>query len=406
MIVFNKWKACVVAGGVAALSAIGAPAMAEDFKVGILTGLTGGYGPWGEAGLNAARVAAEEINAAGGVNGGVIELIVADNHSSAEGSVTGWRRLVEVRGVSAVAGLESGGAIALLDEAAASQVPIMCPACGTPKLATLGGDYVWRLTGGDDDLGVIMAQIALEKTKKIAVMTQLGLEATEGISDVFIPSFGSGGGEIAANIRFSGDLASFRGELERAFGASEHVMIATDLEVGTRLLTEYLRRDYGGTLYLIPELIANEVAAFGNGALDGVAFGVSPSYDMENPAFVNFATAFNAKVGNDPSPAMYEPNYYDQIIVLALAAQAAGSNEGAAIRDQLANVSNAPGKVVYSFADGLVALNNGEEIAYYGASGAVDFNEFGNVNSFYGEVTPSEGGWVELRTVELDTNLR
>ncbi|MDG2406456.1 MAG: ABC transporter substrate-binding protein [Paracoccaceae bacterium] len=396
----------LTAGAVVALMSTALPASADDLKIGILTGLTGGYGPWGEAGLNAAKVAAAEINAAGGVNGGEVVLSVADNQSGAEGSVVGWKRLVEVSGVSAVAGLESDGAVALLDESSAAQVPIMCPACGTPKLATMGGDYVWRFTGGDDDLGVIMAQIALDRTKSVAVMTQLGLEATEGISKVFIPSFGNGGGEVAADIRFSGELASFRGELEKAFAASEHVVISTDLEVGTRLLTEYLRRDYGGTLYLIPELIANEVAGLGSGALDGVAFGVSPSYDFENPAFKSFATAFNAATGTDPSPAMYEPNYYDQIIVLALAAQAAASNDGAAIRDNLANIANPPGKVVYSYADGLAALKAGEDIAYYGASGAIDFNEFGNVGSFYGEVTPKNGGWAELRAVELDPSLR
>jgi ABC-type branched-subunit amino acid transport system substrate-binding protein len=395
----------VVAGVMSAALCVAAAAQ-DNMKIGILTGLTGGYGPWGKAGLNAAQVAAEEINAAGGINGARIELVVADNQSSPEGAVAGWKRLVEIENVSAVGGLESGGALALLDESRAAKVPIMCPACGTPKLATLGGDFVWRLTGGDDDLGVIMAQIALARSQSVAVLTQLGMEATEGISDVFIPSFEKGGGTIAADIRFSGELASFRGELERAFNASDHVVVSTDLEVGTQLLTEYLRRGYGGTLYLIPELIANEVAQLGGGALAGKAFGVSPSYDTENPAFERFAKAFVKKAGNQPSPAMYEPNYYDQIIVLALAAVAAGSNDGEAIRDHLAKVSNPPGKTVHSFSEGVAALKNGEDIAYHGASGSIDFNKFGNVTSFYSETTPKDGGWSPVGAVELDPSLR
>ena len=400
-----RWNVRLILSGCMAIALVGTSA-AEDLKIGILTGLTGGYGPWGKAGLTAAQVAAEEINAAGGVNGGMVELVVADNQSSAEGSVVGWRRLVEVENVAAVGGLESDGALALLDESSAAKVPIMCPACGTPKLASLGGDYVWRLTGGDDDLGVIMAQIALSNSKSVAVLTQLGQEATEGISDVFVASYQTGGGTVAADIRFSSELASFRGELERAFTASEHVMISTDLEVGIRLLTEYLRRDYGGTLYLIPELIANEVAELGGGVLSGKVFGVSPSYDFQNPAFVSFAKAFREKSGSDPSPAMYEPNYYDQIIVLALAAVAAGSNDGESIRNHLAKVSNLPGDVVHSFADGAAARKNGGDIGYYGASGSIDFNDYGNVSSFYGEVTPRDGTWVEVRSVELDPTLR
>ena len=407
MTVLQKCLRSIAFGGAILMAAAAGTATAQDtFKIGILTGLTGGYGPWGQAGLQAAEVAAEEINAAGGVNGAMVELIPADNQSSAEGSVAAWQRLVEIENVAAVAGIESDGALALLDESENAKVPVMCPACGTPKLATLGGKYVWRFTGGDDDLGVIMAQVALEKTKNVVILTQLGLDATEGITDVFMRAFSNGGGAVAEDIRFSGDSASFRGDLETAFSASDHVMISTDLEVGTRLLTEYLRRDYGGTLYVIPELIANEVAAMGDGALEGRVFGVSPTYDFDNPAFVAFAEAFQAKTGNMPSSAMYEPNYYDQIIILALAAAAAGSNDGEAIRNNLANVANEPGGVVYNYADGLAALNAGGDVAYYGASGSIDFNEFGNVASFYGEVTPQGGVWVEVRAVELDSSLR
>lgn len=401
---FNRW---VGAAAVAMLSFGASSAIADDdLKIGILTGLTGGYGPWGQAGLDAAEVAAVEINAAGGVNGGEVLLVPADNQSSAEGSVAAWQRLVEVENVSAVAGIESDGALALLDESAAAKVPIMCPACGTPQLATLGGDYVWRFTAGDDDLGVVLAQIALGRTDKVAVITELGLDATEGISDVFIPAFGKGGGEVVADIRVSGDAASYRGDLESAFAASDHVMLSTGLEVGTRIINEYLRRGYDGTLYLIPEMIANEVAAMGDGALDGRAFGVSPTYDEENPAFIAFAEDFESATGTRPSSAMYEPNYYDQIIVIALAAVAAGSNDGEAIRNHIAEVSNEPGEVVYSFADGVAMLKEGKDIAYYGASGSIDFNEFGNVGSFYDEVTPKDGSWVADREIELDPSLR
>ena len=379
---------------------------AESLKIGILTGLTGGYGPWGIAGLKAAEVAAEEINAAGGVNGQKVVLIPSDDKSTAEGAVAGWKRLVEIENVSAVAGIESDGAVALLDESESAKVPIMCPACGTPKLASLGGKYVWRFTGGDDDLGVIMAQIALERTSSVAVLTQLGMEATEGISDVFIPSFKNGGGSVVADIRFSGKAASFRGELEKAFSSSKHVVISTDLEVGTRIITEYLRRNYSGTLYAIPELIADDVARLGAGALDGKIFGVSPSYDYENPAFISFASAFKAKSGNAPSSAMYEPNYYDQIIVLALAAVAGGANDGETIRNNLVSIANPPGKIVYSFAEGAKILRSGGDIDYNGSSGSIDFNRFGNVSSFYGEVTPKDGSWHEVRAVELKSDLR
>lgn len=382
-------------------------ARAEDVvKFGILTGMSGDYGPWGQAGLAAAQIAADEINAAGGINGKRLELVVADNKSTLEGAVSGWKRLVEVEGVVAVGGMESDGALALLKEAANSKVVILCPACGTPQLKTTGGDYVWRLTGGDDDLGVILAQVALSKGKDAVAITQSGLEATEGITTVFEKSFVKGGGELKKNTHISADTVSFRGDLDQAAGASKYILVSTGLDVGIRLLSDYQRRGYEGTLLAIPEMISQEVAELGSGYFDGRIFGVSPTYDMASPAYSSFAERYQAKTGKQPSPAMYEPNYYDQIILLALAATAAGQESGEAIRGKLADVSGPDGEKVTSYADGVRGLKAGKGVDYEGASGAIDFNEFGNVISRYSEVTPKNGAWTEVSAVELDPALR
>lgn len=378
----------------------------EVVKFGILTGMSGDYGPWGQAGLAAAQIAADEINAAGGINGKRLELVVADNKSTLEGAISGWKRLVEVEGVVAVGGMESDGALALLQESSNAKVVIMCPACGTPQLKTLGGDYVWRLTGGDDDLGVILAQIALSKAKGAAAITQTGLDATEGITSVFEKSFAKGGGEIKKTIHVSADTVSFRGDLDQAVSASENILISTGLEVGIRLLSDYQRRNYSGTLYAIPEMVSQEVAEQGAGFFDGRIFGVSPTYDAEGAAYKSFAERYNAKAGKQPSPAMYEPNYYDQIILLALAATAAGETTGEAIRSRLVEVSGPDGTSVSSYADGVRELKAGNDIDYDGASGPINFNEKGNVVSQYSEVTPREGAWVEVQKIELDPNLR
>jgi hypothetical protein len=103
---------------------------------------------------------------------------------------------------------------------------------------------------------------------------------------------------------------------------------------------------------------------------------------------------------------MYEPNYYDQIIVVALAADAAGDVSGESIRNNLAKVAGPPGTEVHSYAEGAKELAAGNDIDYVGASGPIDFNQFGNVISYYAEVTPKDGQWTVVRTIELDGNLR
>ncbi|SNR22866.1 ABC transporter substrate-binding protein [Actinomadura mexicana] len=401
--------------GAALVAGCGAqpPGSGQDgntIKIGVLTGLTGDYGPWGEAGLEATRIAADEINEAGGIAGRKVSLVVADNGSSVEGSVSGWKKLVELDKVVAVLGMESDGAVALLDESAASRVPVMCPACGTPTLDTKGGDYVWRLTSGDSDLGVALAQVALKKTDRIAALTQRGLEATESISNVFIKAFERGGGDVISDTRFLGDANSFSGDLETAFADSDTVLVSSGLEPGTRLLREWERRGHEGTLFMIPELITDKTLKIGGGKLQGHAFGVSPAYKSDSPAYQTFAKKYKARVDKEPSPALYEPNYYDQLIITALAAVAAdraGSEvTGQEIRNHLAQVANAPGVAVHGFMEGLAALKAGKDVDYVGASGPVDFNDHGGVVSIFSELVASPGGWKQGQFIELNPALR
>jgi ABC-type branched-subunit amino acid transport system substrate-binding protein len=375
-------------------------------KIGFIAGTTGPYGPWGVTGLKAATMAVDEINAQGGVNGSAIEMVVADNKSTAEGSIIAWKRVVDVENSTVVVGVESDGGLALLDEAASAQIPIICPACGASKLAELGGDYVFRITGGDNDLGVIMAQNALESTKTVAILTQLGFDATEGITDVFIKAFEKGGGTVAEDIRFAGEAASFRGEIQKAIGAADTIVVATMLDVGTRLFTEVSRRNYDAKFYVIPELVVDEIAGLGGGALEGKVFGVSPSYDYSDPAFQRFHKAFVDRAGYEPTAGMYEANYYDQIILVALAAEAGGANDGVTVRNNLVNVANAPGTRVTTFEEGVAELRKGNDIEFHGASGTIDFNDKGNVASIYGVVSPKDGSWVEVQSVQLDASLR
>ena len=60
---------------------------------------------------------------------------------------------------------------------------------------------------------------------------------------------------------------------------------------------------------------------------------------------------------------------------------AAGSTDGPAVAAQVPRVLNAPGTKVYTYADGVAALERGEDIDYDGASGSLDLNEHGRTRS-------------------------
>src|SRR5207245_2722948 len=91
-------------------------------------------------------------------------------------------------------------------------------------------------------------------------------------------------------------------------------------------------------------------------------------------------TITDSLVYRDQSP--YAPQAWDQMTLVALAlASAKGEVSGTAIKDNLRAVSNPPGAVVYSFADGAKLLHEGKKINYEGASGSCDFDQIGDILS-------------------------
>src|SRR5207245_10116023 len=98
---------------------------------------------------------------------------------------------------------------------------------------------------------------------------------------------------------------------------------------------------------------------------------------FDSPAYKEFSAAVPRR---DQSP--YAPQAWDQMPLVALALAAAkGEASGTVIKDNLRTVSNPPGTVVYSFADGAKLLAAGKKINYEGASGSCDFDQIGDILS-------------------------
>ena len=93
------------------------------------------------------------------------------------------------------------------------------------------------------------------------------------------------------------------------------------------------------------------------------------------------------------------PRTYDAAVVIALAAAKAGEGaDSEAIRDALRSVSNPPGEIVGPGVEGimraLALIADGEDLNYEGASGAVDFDENGDVAGTI-EIWKVEGGEIK-----------
>ncbi|MEO1287963.1 MAG: ABC transporter substrate-binding protein [Chloroflexota bacterium] len=106
----------------------------------------------------------------------------------------------------------------------------------------------------------------------------------------------------------------------------------------------------------------------------------------------------------------YNLQYYDLLIVTALAIEAAGTTEASAWVEYMPIVSQEPGTIVYTYADAIEALRRGEDINYSGISGEMIYNENGVVSALFGIFEWTSTGELQLlnrldggRILELDS---
>ena len=377
-------------------------------KLGFLAGLSGDYSEWGPPSQDGAEAAIGVINESGGILGRDAELVVQDNLSTAEGAVTGYNRIREE--IDALGGVESDGAVALLNTVAEDEMPTMCPACGTTVLDTEGGNYIWRITASDTTYGIISAQLARDSGYSRVAMLVQQTEGTESPANVFKDVWENKiGGEITADVRFQPGQDSYQAQVEQAFaGDPDAVYLGAGPQAGIPIIREYIARGYEATILVSPDLQVPDIAETAAPLPTGRVLAAQVTDDFGSPAYAAFAAAHQTYANKPPPTGFYETNQFDQYIVLALAMTAAESTDGPDVAAQIYNVTNAPGTKVHTYAEGVAALERGEQIDYDGPSGSIELHTTtGNLVSpkvavqhiVDGEYTAREG------VIELDASL-
>src|SRR6201993_2333163 len=144
-----------------------------QIKIGAVTCLTGELSTFGVSSIQGAKLAAEDVNAAGGVLGQPIELIVEDNGSKAGEAATITRKFISQDKVVAILGdLTSSATMEAAPLAQAAKVPLLTPSATNIAITKIG-DYIFRSCFIDSFTGKIMARFALDqlKAKQAIILT-------------------------------------------------------------------------------------------------------------------------------------------------------------------------------------------------------------------------------------------
>ncbi|MYD35629.1 MAG: ABC transporter substrate-binding protein, partial [Dehalococcoidia bacterium] len=375
-------------------------------KIGLLLNFTGS--PEASADRQRAfELAILHVNEAGGVLGMPVVGVVADATGDPDRAVEEATRLVDEEGVHAIVGPNASSASLPVAEkvSASHRIPTISPSATSPLLTDVHDDgYFFRTAISDVAQGPILADVTRRQGfTNIALIYQDDAYGA-GLADAFTASWDG----PLESVSVDPNWTDFTAPLLESVRSGSQALVVIGFEglaielvmqaIDIGYYSEFVFADSAKRLSLIQEVGVDRLAGmYGTGSAPPPQSNDAQAWDA----------AYIATYGELPVLA-YVKETYDATVAIALAAEAAGSVDGEAIRDQLRDIARPPGETIpgtaKGVADGLATLADGRDIDYDGTSGVLEWDEHGDVRRGYIGVwrfTP-DGGIEDLESIPYE----
>jgi branched-chain amino acid transport system substrate-binding protein len=362
-----------------------------DLKVGVLVPLTGDLAPYGGPGSKAADLAGTQVNAAAEAAGSELnlELVTEDTKTDPQGAQEAATKLIDSDGVAAISGpWASSEAIPTAENVTSpAGIPIVTPSATQADLTEIGSStgLLFRTAPSDALQGEVLAGILADEFGADATLNTASRNDAYGTGLVagFEAAWEGGGGTIGKNVAYNPEAASLNSEAQQIAGGNPAGWLIVDFpETWSKMGPALVRTgnwDPAKT-FAADGLRSNSLPQeAGRESTEGMR-GTAPT-SSEAPGDALFQTLWDQEVG-DPRQT-YDAQNFDTVVLIALAAAAAGSSDPASIAENLAPVSGPPGDKygIDQLQQAFEALANGDDIDYEGASGPIDLDENGDPGS-------------------------
>jgi branched-chain amino acid transport system substrate-binding protein len=295
----------------------------------------------------AAQLAADEINAAGGVDGKKIEIVSYDNHASAAESVRAFQRAVNEDHVNAVIASYISEVVLALEPwtgrlktvmvtpGAASDVITQNIAKDYDNLKYTFHGYLTSTSIADSVCAPAKDLLVDQLHMKTAVVMSEDAAWTTPLDAEYIKCLPTIGLQVIDHIRVSPDTTDFTPIFNKIEGEKPDVIITGIAHVGVQPTVQWKQQEVPIPMFGISAQATN--SSFWNdtnGAVEGVLYqAVSGPGVAVTPKTLPFVNAFKAKYGNFPSYCGYTA--YDEVYYLADAFKRAGSTDSDKLVDAL-----------------------------------------------------------------------
>ena len=297
----------------------------ETFKIGAIGPMTGAAAVYGNAVMNAAQIAVDEINEAGGVNGVQLEFNPQDDEHDAEKSVNAYNALKDWGMQMLLGSVTSTPCIAVEAEAVNDNMFLLTPS-GSAVDCITAGDNAFRVCFSDPDQGAASAKYIGENglAEKVAVIYDSSDVYSSGIYATFQAEAANQPFEIVSAEAFTADSKTdFSVQLQKAKDAeADLVYLPIYYNEASLIFTQAAAMGYAPKWFGVDGMDSIlSVEGFDTSLAEGVMLLTPFSADAEDDLTKNFVAKYQEKFGEVPN--QFAADAYDGIYIMKAALEQA-----------------------------------------------------------------------------------
>jgi ABC-type branched-subunit amino acid transport system substrate-binding protein len=327
--------------------------------------------------IQAVEMAVNEINENGGVLGNDVTLASGDEAGDATIAAESAQTHIG-NGVNAIIGAAASGmSLAFVDAVTAAGV-LQCSASNT-ALTFTNNDYnglYFRTAPSDILQGPVLAETVVGDGNTSPAILARADDYGQGLMDAVVEALEDQGAEVAEQITYDPEAASFEAEVNQVAGSGADSVILISFDEGAQILASMVEQGLGPAnipVYGADGIRSNDLAGLVDpndlSVLEGMKGTAPGADDSEAEEGTGFLARFQEETGLDDTT--YAAEAYDCTVIIALAAELAGSDDASAIAAEMIGVTEQGGEECDSFASCVEFARNGEDFTYVTASGIV-----------------------------------
>lgn len=328
--------------------------------------------------ISGVKLAVSEINAAGGVLGKPITQVDTDSgDDSPDLANPSVDELLQKNADAIVGAAASGVSLNVIDKITGAKRIQLSPSNTSPAFTTYNDNGLYFRTAPSDALqGRVLGDLLIEDGRQnVAIIARQDAYGT-GLADATEAAVTGGGGAVAIKKIYAPDAADFASIAAEVAGTNPDAVALITFEEGTQLIPELIEAGLTNAkapYYFVDGNLSNTYD-FPKGTLEG-AKGTRPGAQLtaEQEAFRPKLDEANGGKLDDYS---YGAESYDAVVIIALAAEMAKSDNPEAIASVLNDITRGGTKCT-SYTQCVELAKAGTDLDYDGISGPLEFGDSG-----------------------------